>query len=158
MATGIFRTVDKVTYTPPEFAEIFGKERTWAYRQLYAGKVQAITELGRTMIPKSEVDRLLKEAGRYLGAKAKVRKENPPAAKAKENGKSSTGAENWSAAIKRRKKPSLQQQENAHCEDDHKPSRPKRRRPCDQASERQSVYQRLTQYKSSRKNGEGRGG
>lgn len=70
--------MEKVTYTPTQFAEVFGKERSWAYRQLYAGKVHAITKLGRTLIPKSEVDRLLKEAGRYLGAKATIRRNNWP--------------------------------------------------------------------------------
>lgn len=39
-------------YTPAEFAALFGKERTWAYRQLNAGKVQAITELGLDADPK----------------------------------------------------------------------------------------------------------
>jgi len=70
--------MEKLTYTPPEFASLFGKERTWAYRQLKAGKVQAITELGRTLIPKAEVERLLKEAGRYLGQGAKVGKMKEP--------------------------------------------------------------------------------
>ena len=71
--------MEKVTYSPGEFAAVFGKERTWAYRQLYSGKVQAVTGLGRTLIPKSEVERLLSEAGRYLGAKAKVKKQVLPA-------------------------------------------------------------------------------
>ena len=47
---------DKVAFTPVEFATLFGKERTWAYRQLYAGRVKAITEYGRTLIPRVEVE------------------------------------------------------------------------------------------------------
>lgn len=148
--------MDKVTYTPAEFAEVFGKERTWAYRQLYAGKVQAITELGRTMIPKGEVDRLLKEAGRYLGAKAKVRKEKPPATRADDKN-SSEGAKSWAKAVTQRKKRGSQQQESAHSANGRKPSSQERPRPCDPATSRQSVYRRLTQYKSSRKSDEGRG-
>lgn len=129
---------------------------TWAYRQLYAGKVQAITQLGRTMIPKSEVDRLLKEAGRYLGAKAKVRKEDIPNPKeAKEM--ASGGAKNWSKAATQRKKRGSQQQENAHSANGRKPSSQELPHPCDPATSRQSVYRRLTQYKSSRKSDEGRG-
>jgi hypothetical protein len=57
----------KVCYSPKEFAALFGKERTWGYRQLYEGKVDAITEFGRTMIPHSEVDRVLNTSSRYLG-------------------------------------------------------------------------------------------
>ena len=61
---------EKVALTPGEFAALFGKSQTWGYRQLYAGKVKAITEYGRTMIPASEVERILGEAGRYNGAGA----------------------------------------------------------------------------------------
>lgn len=148
--------MEKVTYTPPEFAEIFGKERTWAYRQLYAGKVQAITEFGRTMIPKSEVDRLLKEAGRYLGAKAKVKKVPAVESAAKEKRRQSEGGKNWAKAVTQRKKHESPQQASAHSANGRKPSSQERPRPCVQATSRQSVYQRLTQCKSSRNNGASR--
>lgn len=59
---------EKVALTPGEFAALFGKSQTWGYRQLYAGKVKALTGYGRTLIPVSEVERVLKEAGRYNGA------------------------------------------------------------------------------------------
>jgi len=59
---------DKVALTPGEFAALFGKSQTWGYRQLYNGKVKAITGYGRTLIPISEVEKVLGEAGRYLGA------------------------------------------------------------------------------------------
>ena len=58
----------KLTYTPTEFAALFGKERTWTYRQLYAGKVKAITKLGQVQIPHSEVEKLLGGVERYRGA------------------------------------------------------------------------------------------
>lgn len=148
-------SVDKVTYTPTEFAEVFGKERTWAYRQLYAGKVQAITELGRTLIPKKEVDRLLNEAGRYLGAKAKVKKVSAAEA-AKEKRRQSEGGKNWAKAVTQRKKRESPQQESARSVNGRKPSSQERPRPCDQATSRQSVYQRLTQCKSSRNSGASR--
>ena len=60
--------MEKVAYTVAEFSALFGKEKTWGYRQLYAGNVEAISEFGTTMIPKSEADRLLKSKSRYLGA------------------------------------------------------------------------------------------
>lgn len=112
--------MDKLTYTPVEFAALFGKERTWAYRQLNAGKVQAITELGRTLIPKSEVERLLGEAGRYLGAGAKVKKttEEPlPSQEVK-----AKPANKWTNAVRQRMKLSRQRQQNGHFVNDHKSS------------------------------------
>lgn len=148
--------METVTFTPSEFAAVFGKERTWAYRQLYAGKVQAVTDLGRTLIPKSEVDRLLKEAGRYVGAGAKVKKSK--AVTQSTNGKKpSPGAKNWAEAVKQRKTRGLPQQESVRSAGGRKPSSQVLPRLCDQATSRQSVYQRLTRCKPSRKGGEGRG-
>lgn len=144
--------MEKVTFTPAEFAAVFGKERTWAYRQLYAGKVQAVTDVGRTMIPKSEVDRLLKEAGRYVGAGTKARK-----VKKTETKNPSPGAKQWTEDIRRRKKRESPQPESAHSEGARKPSSPEPPRPCAPSTSRRSVYQRLTQCKSSRNNGGGRG-
>ena len=57
----------RVAYSPGEFAELFGKSQTWGYRQIYAGKVKAITEHGRILIPATEVERLLESAGIYQG-------------------------------------------------------------------------------------------
>ena len=67
----------RVAYSPGEFAELFGKSQTWGYRQIYAGKVNAITEHGRVLIPAKEVERLLKGAGIYKG------RENSKAANAR---------------------------------------------------------------------------
>ncbi len=70
----------RVAYSPGEFAELFGKSQTWGYRQIYAGKVNAITEHGRILIPAKEVERILEKAGIYNGiekpkqAKARVEK------------------------------------------------------------------------------------
>ena len=124
--------MDKLTYTPVEFAALFGKERTWTYRQLNAGKVQAITELGRTLIPKSEVERLLGEAGRYLGAGAKVKKTKHEALPPQEV--KTEPVNKWTNAFRQRMKLSRQRQANAHSVDDHKPSSPKPRHPYDLTS------------------------
>ena len=147
--------MDKVTYTPSEFAAVFGKERTWAYRQLYAGKVKAITKLGQTQIPHSEVEKLLNGAERYRGAPSHTKRVAKKRAKKKAPG--SKGAKKWTAAIKQRKKHALPQQSNARSEDAHTLSLPKFLHHDDPASARQSVYQRLTRCKSSRKDGAGRG-
>ena len=60
---------ERVVLTPTEFASIFGRHYTWAYRQIYAGKVKVISKLGRIMIPRSEVDRLLQDKETYAGKK-----------------------------------------------------------------------------------------
>jgi hypothetical protein len=53
---------ERAAFTPAEFASLFGHEQTWSYRQIYAGKIRVITGHGRMMIPKSEVERLQREA------------------------------------------------------------------------------------------------
>jgi hypothetical protein len=62
---------EKAVLTPTEFAALFGRTYTWAYRQIYAGKVKVLTQLGRMMIPKSEVERLLLEKQIYNGKPAR---------------------------------------------------------------------------------------
>jgi len=49
----------RATLSPEEFAAQFGKQKIWAYRQIYAGRVKAITGFGNMMIPRTEVDRIL---------------------------------------------------------------------------------------------------
>jgi hypothetical protein len=61
----------RVAFSPGEFAELFGKSQTWGYRQIYGGKVKAITEHGRILIPAAEVDKILGKAGVYDGMKPK---------------------------------------------------------------------------------------
>ncbi len=147
--------MDKKTYTPAEFAAVFGKERTWGYRQLYAGKVKAITKLGQTLIPQSEVEKLLNGAERYLGAPSHTKR--TAKRKAKKKTPVSKGAKKWTAALKQRRTRGLPPPENVRSASDHTPSLPAPLRPDDQASARRSVYQRLTQCKSSQKNDEGHG-
>ena len=55
----------RVAYSPAEFAALFGRHPTWGYRQLYRGTVKAITQCGRVMIPRTEVDRLVSSAEMY---------------------------------------------------------------------------------------------
>lgn len=73
----------RVAYSPGEFAELFGKSQTWGYRQIYQGKVKAITEHGRILIPAKEVEKVLESAGIYNGlekpkqTKARIEKLTP---------------------------------------------------------------------------------
>ena len=60
---------ERVVLTPTEFATLFGRHYSWAYRQIYAGKIKVISRLGRMMIPRSEVDRLLETKQIYTGKK-----------------------------------------------------------------------------------------
>lgn len=87
----------KLTYTPAEFAALFGKERTWTYRQLYAGKVKAITKLGQIQIPHSEVEKLLNGVERYRGAASHVGRAAKKRASKKKP--ASKGAKKWMAAL-----------------------------------------------------------
>jgi hypothetical protein len=66
--------LQRVAYSPGEFATMFGKSQTWGYRQIYAGKVTTITQHGRILIPAAEVERILAEAGIYNGEKKRLAK------------------------------------------------------------------------------------
>jgi hypothetical protein len=53
---------ERAGFSPSEFAQQFGKEKVWAYRQIYAGRLKCIKGFGRTIIPRTELDRILSEA------------------------------------------------------------------------------------------------
>jgi hypothetical protein len=63
----------RAAYSPSEWAAACGRHPTWAYRQIYAGKVNVIEGLGRLLIPASEVDRVMGKAKPY-DPKPKARK------------------------------------------------------------------------------------
>lgn len=52
---------DRKAYTVAEFAALFGRNRSWAYRQIRLGRVRAVSGYGKLLIPKSEVHRILNE-------------------------------------------------------------------------------------------------
>jgi hypothetical protein len=56
---------NRAAYSPAEFAATCGRHPSWAYRLLYANKVRAVTELGRILIPASELERVLSLAQPY---------------------------------------------------------------------------------------------
>jgi hypothetical protein len=61
---------ERAGLSPSEFSLLFGKQKVWGYRQIYQGRVKAITQFGRILIPRSEVDRILATAVRYNGKAA----------------------------------------------------------------------------------------
>jgi len=52
-------------FSPKEFGEANGKSATWAYRQIYAGRIKPISDCGRLIIPRSEVEQFLSRAAEY---------------------------------------------------------------------------------------------
>ena len=56
------RTLDRAGYTPAEFAALFGREKTWSYRQFYAGRLKMIEGYGGRLVPASEVERIMGKA------------------------------------------------------------------------------------------------
>lgn len=63
----------RLGYPPSEYARLNGRHPSWGYRQLYAGRIKAITVLGRILIPASEVERVMATAEPY-NPKPKKRK------------------------------------------------------------------------------------
>ena len=57
--------VDRAVFSPREFAATFGRHPSWSYRLLYGGKIRAVTQLGRILIPASELERVLSLAQPY---------------------------------------------------------------------------------------------
>jgi hypothetical protein len=72
---------NRAAYSPAEFAALFGRHATWGYRQLYSGRVTAITSMGRVLIPRSELERVLSLAEPY-NPKRKPKTQNEEAGQA----------------------------------------------------------------------------
>ena len=53
---------DRAAYNFKEFAELFGKSKTWTYRLTYEGKIKTIDGYGKKMVTASEVDRIINSA------------------------------------------------------------------------------------------------
>ena len=52
----------KKVLTPAEFGQLFGRSKSWTYRNYYEGKISGITDFGKLMIPVSEADRIAGKA------------------------------------------------------------------------------------------------
>lgn len=57
--------LERAAVSPNELAALFGKQNTFGYRLIYAQKVKVIKDMGRMMIPISEVKRLMASAEVY---------------------------------------------------------------------------------------------
>jgi len=57
--------IERAAYSPAEFAALCGRSPTWAYRQIYAGRIKPISGCGRLLIPRSEVDSFLARKAEY---------------------------------------------------------------------------------------------
>jgi helix-turn-helix protein len=79
---------NRAAFSPREFAAACGRHPTWAYRLLYSGKINAIAELGRILIPAAELERVLNLAAPY-DPKPKPKPESKPKAEQPEAGQSS---------------------------------------------------------------------
>jgi hypothetical protein len=66
----------RAALSPEEFAAKFGKQKIWTYRQIYAGRIKAITGFGNMMIPMTELARLVDSAAAIHDEKESVTK-NP---------------------------------------------------------------------------------
>jgi hypothetical protein len=56
---------ERLALSPREFAAAVGRSPTFAYRQIYAGRIRPISNAGRLLIPRSEIDRFLGRAAEY---------------------------------------------------------------------------------------------
>jgi hypothetical protein len=56
---------ERLAFSPKEFAAALGKSPTYAYRQIYAGRIRPISDCGRMMISRNEIDRFLARAAEY---------------------------------------------------------------------------------------------
>ena len=51
--------------SPTETAVAFNRSPTWAYRKIYDGTFKVITEGGRLLIPRAEIERFIAKAAKY---------------------------------------------------------------------------------------------
>lgn len=53
---------ERLAYSPAEFAALFGKDQSWAYRKIKSNQLKAVSSFGNMMVPASEADRILNQA------------------------------------------------------------------------------------------------
>ena len=56
---------ERVAFTPGEFAALCGRSSTWGYRQIYAARIKPISDCGRLLIPREELDSFLARKAEY---------------------------------------------------------------------------------------------
>lgn len=55
----------RAALSPAEFAALCGRSPTWAYRQIYAGRVKPISDCGRLLIPRAQLESFLARTAEY---------------------------------------------------------------------------------------------
>lgn len=55
----------RLAFSPREAGAVVGKSPTYIYRQFYAGRLKPISDCGRMMISRAELDRFLGRAADY---------------------------------------------------------------------------------------------
>jgi hypothetical protein len=63
----------RAALSPAEFAALCGRSPTWAYRQIYAGRIKPISGCGRMLIPRDELTAFLARKAEYNPAEGSVR-------------------------------------------------------------------------------------
>lgn len=56
---------ERVALSPAEFAALCGRSPTWAYRLIYAGRIKPITDCGRLLIPRTQLESFLARTAEY---------------------------------------------------------------------------------------------
>jgi hypothetical protein len=79
----------RLAFSPREAGVLVGKSGTYIYRQIYAGRIKPISDCGRMIIPRAELDRFLARTAEYSGEAIR--------------GKSSNGERQGSQAFPRKK-------------------------------------------------------
>lgn len=67
-----FTLDDRLAVSPTEFAKLFGHHPVWGYRQIYEGRIKVLSECGRLLIPRAEIDAFLARVGTYNGKAGKA--------------------------------------------------------------------------------------
>ena len=68
------RPLDRLAYSPAEFARLFDHAAVWGYRRVYGGDVKVLRQGGRLMIPRAEIERFLASVTTYDGMRKRNRR------------------------------------------------------------------------------------
>jgi hypothetical protein len=56
---------ERLAFSPRESGAVIGKSATYIYRQIYAGRLKPISDCGRLMISRDELQRFLSRGSEY---------------------------------------------------------------------------------------------
>ncbi len=67
-------TPHRLAFSLAEVAEICGKSKIWAYRRIYAGELKVVSQGGRMLVARAELDRFLSQTEVYNGRRTRTTK------------------------------------------------------------------------------------